>query len=250
VARQKLGQHFLLSGKVLERIATAVCGKGVSLTIEIGAGKGALTRCLLRHSARVLAIELDAELAERLKLSHGDDPRLEVVQANALDADWSAWGEGALAGNLPYYAASAIISKYVRNPGRLHPAVFLVQKEVAERIAAAPGRREYGYFSVECQLLARAEYLFTVPPAAFRPPPKVDSAVIRLTPRENPADLVVDRFLGFVSSCFRHKRKTLRNNLAGTFSRESLEGRPEMSCRAEQLSVEALVDLYRTLSHE
>jgi 16S rRNA (adenine1518-N6/adenine1519-N6)-dimethyltransferase len=195
-----------------------------------------------------VAIELDAELAKSLKRKYWDDPRLQVVQANALDTDWSAWGGGALAGNLPYYAATAIISKYVRNPGRLDPAVFLIQKEVAERIAAVPGTRQYGYFSVECQLLARAEYLFTVPPGAFHPPPKVDSAVIRLTPRENPGDLEIDRFLRFVSTCFRHKRKTLRNNLAGTFSREMLDQRPEMNRRAEQLSVSAFVDLHRSMT--
>jgi 16S rRNA (adenine1518-N6/adenine1519-N6)-dimethyltransferase len=247
VARQKLGQHFLLSGKVLQRIARAACGEGVSLIVEIGPGKGALTRCLLQHSSRVVAIELDPNLAESLKRNFQSDPRLQVVQANALDLDWSAWGGGALTGNLPYYAATAVVSKYVRNPGRLRPAVFLIQKEVAERIAAVPGTREYGYFSVECQLLAQVEYLFAVPPGVFHPPPKVDSAVIRLTPRESPADLAVDRFLRFVSTCFRQKRKTLRNNLAGTFSREALDQRPEIGQRAEQLSVSAFVDLYRAL---
>jgi 16S rRNA (adenine1518-N6/adenine1519-N6)-dimethyltransferase len=248
VARPKLGQHFLRSGRVLERIARAVCGEGAALTVEIGPGKGALTSVLLRYSARVLAIELDPELAEYVRRSHRDDPRLEVLQADALDADWPAWGEGALAGNLPYYAATAIISRYLRNPGRLAPAVFLIQKEVAERIVAAPGTRAYGYFSVECQFLAQTEYLFTVPPGVFHPPPKVDSAVIRLTPRENPGGLPVDRFLEFVSTCFRHKRKTLRNNLAGTFSPELLNQSPEMSRRAEQLSVAALADLFRALA--
>ena len=107
------------------------------------------------------------------------------------------------------------ISRYLRAPGLLSQAVFLIQKEVAERITAKPGGREYGYFSVECQFLAQTEYLFTVAPGAFRPPPKVDSAVIRLTPRPAPAVDDQAGFLGFVSICFRQKRKTLRNNLAG-----------------------------------
>ncbi|MGD1071463.1 MAG: 16S rRNA (adenine(1518)-N(6)/adenine(1519)-N(6))-dimethyltransferase RsmA [Bryobacteraceae bacterium] len=249
MARQKLGQHFLLSGKVLRRIAAAACDAGVPLTVEIGPGKGALTRCLLQHSARVVAIELDRDLAEHLRRSFADEPRLQVVEGDALEVDWAAWGRGALAGNLPYYAATAIISKYVRSPGGLGPAVFLIQKEVAERITAVPGTREYGYFSVECQLLARAELLFTVPPGAFRPPPKVDSAVICLTPRENAGrEASGDGFLRFVSLCFRQKRKTLRNNLVGAFPRELLDQRPEMSQRAEQLSVSALVDLYRALT--
>ena len=93
-------------------------------------------------------------------------------------------GEGVLAGNLPYYVATSIISQFLRCPGRLTAGVFLIQKEVAERITANPGCREYGYFSVECQYLAKVEYLFTVPPGAFRPPPQVDSGVIRMTPRE------------------------------------------------------------------
>ncbi len=245
MARQKLGQHFLLSGKALERIAAAACGTGVPLTVEIGPGKGALTRYLLQHSARVVAIELDPDLADHLRQSFKDDPRLEVVRGDALETDFSALGAGALAGNLPYYAATAIISKYVRHPGSLGPAVFLVQKEVAERITAVPGTRAYGYFSVECQLLAQAEYLFTVPPGAFRPPPKVDSAVIRLTPRDNSAELSEQEFLRFVSACFRQKRKTLRNNLAGALAPEVLDRMAGTSRRAEQLSVSDFIAFYK-----
>jgi 16S rRNA (adenine1518-N6/adenine1519-N6)-dimethyltransferase len=248
VARQKLGQHFLSSAKVLERIATVVCGDGVPLCIEIGPGKGALTRYLLERSRQVIAIELDPELAQCLR--DWNEPRLDVVEANALDADWPVWEGGVLVGNLPYYIATAIISKYVRGNRSLKPAVFLIQKEVAARITAVPGTREYGYFSVECQLLATVEYLFTVPPGAFRPPPKVDSAVIRLNPRPLPTGIsaeALEAFLGFVSACFRQKRKTLRNNLSVIFSRQLLGGRPEMIRRAEQLTVEELVNLYRSL---
>lgn len=244
MARQKLGQHFLVSGKALERIAKAACGEHVPLAVEIGPGRGALTEKLLEHADRVAAIELDPELAEYLRARW---PRLELVEANALEVDWSQWGAGVLTGNLPYYIATPIISRYLRAPGLLSQAVFLIQKEVAERITAKPGGREYGYFSVECQFLAQADYLFTVAPGAFRPPPKVDSAVIRLTPRPELALKDVDGFLGFVSICFRQKRKTLRNNLAGAFSREAYESRPEIARRAEQLSVDELVDLYRAL---
>ena len=158
----------------------AACGDHMPLVVEIGPGRGALTEKLLERADRVAAIELDPELAEYLRTRY---PRLELIEANALDADWSQWGPGVLAGNLPYYIATPLISRYLRQPGLLSQAVFLMQKEVAERITARPGTREYGYFSVECQFLARTEYLFTVAPGAFRPPPKVDSAVIRLTPR-------------------------------------------------------------------
>lgn len=249
MARQKLGQHFLVSGKILERIAIAACGDHSVLAVEIGPGTGALTERLLAHADRVCAIELDEALAGSLRERWRREPRFEILEANALNVDWSQWGAGVLAGNLPYYIATAIISRYVRAPGMLGQAVFLIQKEVAERITASPGRREYGYFSVECQLFAEAKYLFAVPPGAFRPPPRVDSAVIRLTPR---SELPIDEpeaFLAFVSGCFRQKRKTLRNNLAGKYPAAILEGRPEMSRRAEQLNVLEFVDLYRSLEN-
>jgi len=236
LARQKLGQHFLVKDKALERIAIASCGDHTELAVEIGPGRGALTEKLLERADRVAAIELDAALAEFLRLRY---PSLELLEANALNVDWSQWGAGVLTGNLPYYIATAVISRYLRQPGLLSHAVFLVQKEVAERITAVPGTREYGYFSVECQFLAKTEYLFTVPPGAFRPPPKVDSAVIRLTPK---AATDVDAFLSFVSICFRQKRKTLRNNL-----RDAYNPVPDISRRAEELSVDELVELYHAL---
>jgi len=238
LARQKLGQHFLVSGRILERIAGAACGDHVPLVVEIGPGRGALTEKLLGHADRVAAIELDPALAEVLRRRF---PQLTLLEANALAADWSQWGAGVLTGNLPYYIATPLISRYLRHPGPLTPAVFLVQKEVAERITAQPGTRDYGYFSVECQFLARTEFLFTVPPGAFQPPPKVDSAVVRLTPKPAPAD--ADAFLRFASICFRQKRKTLRNNLRGHY-----DPLPELAQRAEALSVEELRALHRALS--
>src|SRR5262249_22097597 len=155
-------------------------------------GRGALTEKLIERADRVVAIELDSELAAELRVRR---PELTLVERNALDVDWNQWGPGVLTGNLPYYIATAMISKYLRAPGELSHAVFLIQKEVAERITAKPGTRDYGYFSVECQFLAEAEYLFTVAPGAFRPPPKVDSAVIRLTPRASPTMPDVEGFL-------------------------------------------------------
>lgn len=210
----------------------------MALAIEIGAGRGALTEKLLERADRVVAIELDRALAAQLRTRW---PEVTLVEANALDADWGQWGAGVLAGNLPYYVATPIISKYLRAPRALSHAVFLIQKEVAERVTARPGSRDYAYFSVECQFLAEAEYLFTVAPGAFRPPPKVESAVIRLTPRRQIA-VDVDEFLAFASACFRQKRKTLANNLRATYGPH-----PELSQRAEQLSVEELIALYREL---
>jgi len=248
VARQKLGQHFLASGRILDRIARAATGGTHSLVIEIGPGKGALTRHLLPLFERVVAVELDPALAAHLREEFRHEPRLEVVEGDALDITWPAWGAGVVAGNLPYYVSTAIISRYLQNPGAVSPGVFLIQKEVAERIAAQPGTRDYGYLSVECQLLARAEYLFTVPPGAFHPPPKVESAVVRLTPAVQFPQFETTAFLRFVSSCFRQKRKTLRNNLVGLYGRERLDRYPEANRRAEQLSLAELAHLYGELT--
>jgi 16S rRNA (adenine1518-N6/adenine1519-N6)-dimethyltransferase len=189
-------------------------------------------------------MEMDSALAAHLRDRWPEGSGLELYEGDALSFDWTQWGAGVLAGNLPYYAASAMISKYLAAPGQLAQAVFLIQKEVAERITAKPGTRDFGYFSVECQYRARTEYLFTVPPGAFRPPPKVDSAVVRLTPIAAPESA---EFLEFASSCFRQKRKTLRNNLAARYSKAVLDAVPAVSQRAEQLSVEELLALFRAL---
>jgi 16S rRNA (adenine1518-N6/adenine1519-N6)-dimethyltransferase len=247
VARQRLGQHFLASQRVLERIAAAACPAGTEQTVEIGPGRGALTELLLERSRHVVAIEVDPELAAHLRERWPEDPRLQLVQGNALEVDWTQWGPGVLAGNLPYYVSTAIVSKYLARPGGLRQAVFLIQREVAERITAKPGTRTFGYLSVECQYLAEAEYLFGVPPGAFRPPPKVESAVIRLTPRTDVRGEEAKAFLEFASACFRQKRKTLRNNLAGSYPKESLLAVSASSVRAEQLSVPELLETFRKL---
>ncbi len=250
MARQKLGQHFLASEKALERIAREACGEGVRLAVEIGPGKGALTEYLLRRAERVIAIELDPELAQFLRGRWQGDPRVEIIEGNALHFDGRAYdssgGTGILVGNLPYYVATAIISRYLWQPGELKQGVFLIQKEVAERITARPGTRDYGYLSVECQYLATVEYLTTVAPGAFRPPPKVESAVVRLVPRVQAGDR--DTLLSLASASFRQKRKTLRNNLAGLYTREVLDSVSGLNRRAEELSVSDFEELRDALA--
>jgi 16S rRNA (adenine1518-N6/adenine1519-N6)-dimethyltransferase len=126
--------------------------------------------------------------------------------------------------------------------------VFLMQKEVGERLTASPGSRDYGYLTVQTQLFSSPEYLFTVPPAAFHPPPKVDSAVVRLTPKQTPADAA--DFLRFAGVCFHMKRKTLRNNLRTAYDAAIVDGLPEGKLRAEQLGIEQLKDIWRRVSQE
>jgi 16S rRNA (adenine1518-N6/adenine1519-N6)-dimethyltransferase len=233
---RKLGQHFLRDANILARIAAAACTEGVPTLLEIGPGRGALTAHLVPLCERLVAIEIDHDLIAPLKIRF---PNIEVVESDVLAANLADFGATAVVGNLPYYITSPIIERVLEVPG-LSSAVFLIQREVAERITARHGKRDYGYLSAITQLVADVELLFTVPPGAFSPPPKVDSAVIRLRPKANrPPDFeAVKRFL---STCFQHKRKTLRNNLRLLYPK--IEQRPEAGLRAEQLPVDKLMEL-------
>jgi 16S rRNA (adenine1518-N6/adenine1519-N6)-dimethyltransferase len=251
VARQKLGQHFLVRGAVLERIARAACPEREPLVVEIGPGRGALTTYLLARADRVVAVEIDRYLAQKVAqaVSPACQGRLEVVEANALEIDLGQWGPAAITGNLPYYAATAILERVMALGPVVRRGVFLTQKEVAERITANPGSRDYGYLSVSMQLSADIELLFEVPPAAFHPPPKVNSAVLRFEPHDRAAELGIagrQDFLRFVSLCFRQKRKTLRNNLAARYG-AAVDLWPEASLRAEQIGIPAFAAMYRRL---
>jgi 16S rRNA (adenine1518-N6/adenine1519-N6)-dimethyltransferase len=236
---RRLGQHFLIKGSVLERIAAAACPEREPLVIEIGPGRGALTEKLLKRADRVIAIELDPSLVEHLRVRYP----AEVIHADVLDTDLGQWGPAVIAGNLPYYITSPILEKVLALDFRR--AVFLVQKEVAERLVAQPGSRDYGYLTVQTAVFAHARLLFAVKPSAFHPPPKVDSAVVLLE-RRPPILEDVPRFLRFVSRAFRHKRKTLRNNLADV---PGIESWPEAGLRAEQIGLEQFVAMYRRLPH-
>ncbi|HWR50650.1 MAG TPA: 16S rRNA (adenine(1518)-N(6)/adenine(1519)-N(6))-dimethyltransferase RsmA [Bryobacteraceae bacterium] len=239
---RKLGQHFLTARSFLERIAAAACPSRVPLLVEVGPGRGALTEHLIPRCDRLVAIEIDPLLAAGLRERF---PSVEVVEADVLETDLSSWGDATVAGNLPYYITSPIVERVLAMGPLLQRAVFLVQREVAERLAASPGSRDYGYLTVHTQLFAEARYLFRVPPGAFSPPPKVDSAVVLLTPRTLPvAD--IHGFLEFASRAFRQKRKTLRNNLAPHYG-DQVARWPEAGMRAEQLSVEKLIALYQRI---
>jgi 16S rRNA (adenine1518-N6/adenine1519-N6)-dimethyltransferase len=246
VARQKLGQHFLSHGSILERIAAAACPRPEPLVVEIGPGRGALTEKLLQRAERVIAVELDIDLAESLRQKFAGEPRLLIVHGDALTTDLAQWGAAPIVGNLPYYAATPIIGQSVRL--RISRAVFLIQKEVADRLAAQPRTREYGYLTVATRLFAEVRVLFGVKPGAFHPPPKVDSAVVMLTPQPHPPPVEdADAFLRFVSHCFQHKRKTLRNNLAETYGKETVEAWPEAGLRAEQITMSGFLEMYGRL---
>jgi len=239
VARPKLGQHFLTQRGILVRLAEAACPEREPLVIEIGPGRGALTKFLLARADRVVAIELDPALAAGLRRRF---PQVEVVEADVLETGLSQWGPAALAGNLPYYITSPILERIFAMGVALRRAVVLVQLEVAERLVAKPGTRDYGFLTVETQCFTQLEILFGVLAAAFSPPPKVESAAVRLEPRQPVEDAA--GFLEFAGRCLRHKRKTLRNNLLPFYGRQ-VEAWPEAGLRAEQVAIEGLVELYR-----
>jgi 16S rRNA (adenine1518-N6/adenine1519-N6)-dimethyltransferase len=250
LSRQRLGQHFLANSSALDRIARAACPGREPLVIEIGPGRGALTERLAPLAERLIAIEIDAALAESLRATFHGNALVTVIHADALDTDLAQWGKAVIAGNLPYYAATPIIEKTLASP--FSRAVFLVQKEVAARLIAGPGSRDYGYLSIRTQFFADVEALFDIAPSAFRPPPKVDSTVVRLLPRNRAAELGITepaRFLSFISQCFRQRRKTLRNNLAGVLGKNAMASLPEADQRAEALTIVQFADLYRLLYH-
>jgi len=210
---KRLGQHFLKDRRVLERIVDALELTGAETVVEIGPGRGVLTDLLLGRAARVVAIELDAKLSQVLRARYAAEPRFRLVERDVLQTDLAAeaGGDYVLAGNVPYYITTPILFQALAPPRPLR-AVYLVQREVAERVIAAPGSKVYGALSVNVQAVARGELIARVPPGAFSPPPTVESAVLRITPRPDP---VIDaaherRFRSFVQDAFGLRRKQMR----------------------------------------
>ncbi|MFN0102206.1 MAG: 16S rRNA (adenine(1518)-N(6)/adenine(1519)-N(6))-dimethyltransferase RsmA [Bryobacteraceae bacterium] len=244
---RRLGQHFLASRPILERIAASVCATSPETIVEIGAGRGALTEFLLQSGAHVHAIELDPEMVAQLAHRFPAHPGLTVHHADVLSTDLAQWGPASLAGNLPYFITSPILDRIRRARTTIRTSTLLIQKEVADRVIAKPKSRDYGFLTVVTQSWADTEHIVHVPPEAFRPPPKVDSSVVLLTGKPDiPTDL--DAFLKFASHAFRQKRKNLRNNLSGIYPMADWEHMAERTLRAEQLSIEELRALWRKLS--
>jgi 16S rRNA (adenine1518-N6/adenine1519-N6)-dimethyltransferase len=212
-AKRRLGQHFLSDRRILERIADALGPTADDTVLEIGAGPGGLTEALAGRAGKLVAIEKDADLVPALRQKV---PAATIVEADALEADWHAIAgpEFLVAGNIPYNITSPLIDKALAPP-RPRRIVFLVQKEVADRVGAAPGGEAYGALSVGVQAVALAERLFTVPAGAFHPRPKVDSAVLRLTPLAGPlvSDAEVEPFRRLVVGLFGFRRKQIVRGL-------------------------------------
>jgi 16S rRNA (adenine1518-N6/adenine1519-N6)-dimethyltransferase len=259
-SKPKLGQNFLIDARAAERIVAALGDLTGQTVLEIGAGRGALTGLLAGRARHVLAVELDPELAAQLCNRFAPE-QVTVVEQDILRLDFAAASAraGALlpvVGNLPYYITSPILLKLAGSHTALHSAVLMVQREVADRVAAAPGSRDYGSLSVTAQMHGPVEELFTLPPGAFSPPPEVHSTVIRWRFAPRFAELGVDKkeFLRFVRQAFAQKRKTLANNLrAAGFASPAVQAamaRTGMDARvrAEAVPMETLAALWRSLA--
>jgi len=211
-ARKRFGQHFLRDNRVLGDIADALGDVSARTVVEIGPGRGALTDLLVQRAARVVAVEVDRDLVQHLRARYADRQNVEIVEGDVLDRPLAPLANGpfVLAGNVPYYITTPIIFHALALP-RPDVAVYLVQKEVAERMAAPPGDKTYGALSVNLQAVVHVELLRRVPPGAFNPPPAVDSAVVRLEPRDTP-DIepeFEERFRRFVLAAFGLRRKQM-----------------------------------------
>ena len=269
-SKPKLGQHFLDSEDAAARIVDALGDVTQSTVLEIGPGKGILTSVLARRARRLIAVELDRVLAAQLRLKFGMARNVEVLEADILAIDFDSLfgpkpGLGRpgielkpepvkVVGNLPYYITSDILLRLFEFSKYFESIVIMVQKEVADRIAADPGGSDYGLLSATAQLYARVEKLFTLPPGAFTPPPKVHSTVLRLTtdPQQEKLGVAGDGFIDFLRLSFGQKRKTLWNNLKGryedvTLKRALAEANVRPTARAETLSLEKSAAVFRAL---
>ena|ERR1017187_3755959 len=257
--KPKLGQNFLNDAQAVQRIANSLGDLSGRAVVEIGPGAGAITGALAARASHVVAVELDHEFAAHLRTEFPAE-RVTVVEQDVLNFDFAAASAAAgqslpVAGNLPYGITSQILLKLAANHASLDRAVLMVQREVADRITASPGSRDYGLLSVTVQMYGPAETLFTLPPSSFSPPPDVYSTVFRwrFAPRFAELDVEPNMFLGFVRKAFAQKRKTLSNNLraAGAASDAIIaafaHAGVDPRARAEALSIEALAALSKCL---
>jgi 16S rRNA (adenine1518-N6/adenine1519-N6)-dimethyltransferase len=256
-AKKHLGQHFLHEKGIIAKIVQAVDPQPGDRLVEIGPGQGAITFPLLDRHGALTVIEFDRDLIAPLTAASKAHGELTIVHSDVLEVDFTALAAGMqpadgapsqirLVGNLPYNLSSPILFHALDHAAAIRDMHFMLQKEVVDRMAAAPGSKVYGRLSVMLQAYCRVVPLFKVPPGAFRPPPKVDSAVVRMVPRA-PGEIGVQdprRFAHVVRAAFGQRRKTLRNALNGVADTATIEAaglRPD--ARAEQIDVAGFVRL-------
>jgi 16S rRNA (adenine1518-N6/adenine1519-N6)-dimethyltransferase len=236
--RKRFGQHFLADSGVIDDIVRAIAPKAGQALVEIGPGLGALTQPVLERCGKLTVVELDRDLAARLR----KNPALEVIEADVLKVDFAALaaqGQQPLRviGNLPYNISSPILFHLLPAAGRVMDQHFMLQKEVCERMAAEPGSKAYGRLSVMLQWRYHIELLLDVPPEAFDPPPRVDSAVVRMTPWPQAAAVAVPQLETMVAVAFSQRRKLLRHSLGRWLDEQGFAGHFDLQRRAEEVPV-------------
>jgi len=252
--KKRYGQHFISDRNLLQRIVDLASIKPGDTVIEIGPGAGSLTRELAAAAKRVIAIEIDRDLIHKLQRTM--PANVEIIEGDALDIDFDRLTDGPyhVVGNLPYNVATVLLRKFIAHRARIIEVTVMLQKEVAERVRATPGTHDYGPLSVLIQYYAEPGWGFSVPPGAFTPPPKVDSAVIRLDWKPGIADFPA--FTDFVHRAFSSRRKKLINNLGAILAgktKDDLAGilrsaGVSVDARAETLSIDDFLRVYnRTL---
>jgi 16S rRNA (adenine1518-N6/adenine1519-N6)-dimethyltransferase len=257
IPRKRFGQHFLTDPRILDRIVGALELDGTETVIEVGPGRGTLTDRLAAKCAKLFAMEIDRDLVAELRRRYADRPHVHIVEGDVLKTPFAsvAGGPYALIGNVPYYITTPILFHALERP-RANRAVFLVQREVAERMGAAPDSDNYGALSVNVQSLARVEVLFRVAAGAFNPPPKVESAVVRVTPLAEPAVTADEEagFSAFVIAAFSQRRKQLGSIIRSIASVETSSAAAlvvasglDPRARPETLGPSQFARLYRTL---
>lgn len=255
--KKSLGQHFLADPNYCRKIVQFAEIQPSDSVVEIGPGTGQLTQLLLSRAQRVLAVEFDRDMIGALKERFGDHPQLTLVQGNVLQLDWGDILETTpvkIVGNLPYNIATRILTQTPEIKDRFQSFTFMVQKEVAERLLARPGTRDYGFLTLIIAFHYERLKGFDVPPGAFRPPPKVMSHVMKIVPRKQPYAVThYHRFVDLLKAGFRHRRKTLVNNLKPELpDSEGLEdllarcGIP-LNARAQDLTLEQYICLAAVL---
>lgn len=259
----KLGQHFLFDKGILNRIADTAGVTGADCVLEVGPGLGTLTEVLAERAGTVIAVELDGALIPRLRERLAPFPNVTVVHADIMKVDLNAiWRDGfggkpfMVVANLPYYITTPVIMRMLESGLPVVSVTVMVQKEVADRLVSTPGSKDYGAISVAVQIRTEAERAFIVPAGAFSPPPRVQSAVLRMTVRQQPPVAVHDMglFEKTVRGCFAARRKTLRNNVSAAFNlggndaaKLLAEAGLDPGGRAEQLDLAAFAALANRL---
>lgn len=255
--KPKLGQNFLADPTACAAIVAALGDISARTVVEIGPGAGAITGMLASRAGRLVAIELDQHLAQRLRAKF---PKVNVVEADVLTVDFASLRQHEekllMVGNLPYYITSPILLHLFEAGDVVEVAVVMMQREVAERILARPGSSDYGLLSATAQLYARVKRILDLPPEAFMPPPQVHSTVLRLSmqPRFGKLRVAPESFLAFLRKCFAQKRKTLAKNLraagfrSGDVSSALDASAISATARAEEVGLEQMAALFRALS--